>query len=759
MASEQPSLHEKIAYFAQLTALEDDTDGFDALEEQDRLLRARFFHTRSMLPRPQVCEGTTVRENKRLRNQMKTSERRHISEETIRATPQNSRCSRIVDLLGKGDSIIPDSTRPRWDNVSLLKRPEMTDSPSMGSKKRRQDSLKLRPEQEQLFKDLSFYYIPNNDIAPVRRLRINKAREYGASWVPDVVSATHVIVDKGIQYKDVEKAISGKKVKVVSEDYPIDCIRFRAILGASQKKYMVPGQPDQEGGQGEGLGPPSSEKSSNSLRIKAQHRNSRKRDFVPKLGTPSRSVDGTPLVEDSPRVTPVNVDGTREVSQEKVEEKFEGLGGNPEQVMSNVEDELSQYILMMQDLKDLPLDNDDEVFPSATDGIEACSDRGQDRGSSQDEPQETSLVKKHGFGSKHTPFEDRFACNQAGAQDAYRNNPNSRTIEVLQSMANYYDRVNDHWRTTGYRKAITTLKRQASRITTEEEAYQLPHIGRRIAQKIEEIATTNRLQRLEYVQDDPADDALQVFLHIYGVGSKQAQQWVSQGHRTLEDIKSKAKLNPSQWIGVEHFDDLNTKIPRCEVEALGTCVRKAAARIDSQVELIIGGSYRRGSTSSNDIDLIVTKPETESAAQLRPFLHELLRVLERDGFVTAHLASFNGSGGGSIWHGCCVLPKTKGIKDADYRPIWRRIDLLLVPAAEMGGALIYFTGNDIFNRSLRLLASKKGMRLNQRGLYRRGPGGPDRACVTAGELLEGRDERRIFEILGVKWREPHERWC
>ena len=43
----------------------------------------------------------------------------------------------------------------------------------------------------------------------------------------------------------------------------------------------------------------------------------------------------------------------------------------------------------------------------------------------------------------------------------------------------------------------------------------------------------------------------------------------------------------------------------------------------------------------------------------------------------------------------------------------------------MGVALLYFTGNDIFNRNMRLLASKKGMRLNQHMLFKdvmRGPG-------------------------------------
>jgi DNA polymerase/3'-5' exonuclease PolX len=37
----------------------------------------------------------------------------------------------------------------------------------------------------------------------------------------------------------------------------------------------------------------------------------------------------------------------------------------------------------------------------------------------------------------------------------------------------------------------------------------------------------------------------------------------------------------------------------------------------------------------------------------------------------------------------------------------RRIDILSVPRDEMGAALIYFTGNDVFNRYVRGLAHKK----------------------------------------------------
>jgi DNA polymerase IV len=129
-------------------------------------------------------------------------------------------------------------------------------------------------------------------------------------------------------------------------------------------------------------------------------------------------------------------------------------------------------------------------------------------------------------------------------------------------------------------------------------------------------------------------------------------------------------------------------------------------------------------------------------------LDHIIPKLFAMGFLKAELAR-NSSDTGNKWHGCSAI---------DGGP-WRRIDFLLVPWNEMGAALIYFTGNDIFNRSIRLLASRKGMRLNQRGLYKDVLRGKGTGKVTEGELLESKSEKKIFEILGVPWRPPEHRNC
>ena len=352
-------------------------------------------------------------------------------------------------------------------------------------------------------------------------------------------------------------------------------------------------------------------------------------------------------------------------------------------------------------------------------------------------------------------------------------NPNSRTIEVLQEMSDYYDRMNDTWRPIAYRKAIASLRRHAHRVSSYDEALALPHVGQRLALKIEEIAYTNRLRRLENTKSDCNDEVLQKFLAIYGVGFAQASKWVNEGHRSLDDVVKHAQLTKNQKVGITHYEDFNRRIPRAEVEALGSIVTAAARTIDAKLQVFIMGSYRRGATSSGDIDLIITKPSTTLGCLRTIVLEQLIPALFAQGFLQTALAA-SSSQSGSKWHGACVLPSPSSPcpsppandnnNNKNNNP-WRRIDFLMVPDSELGAALIYFTGNDIFNRSIRLLAGKKGMRLNQRGLWKdvlprrviRGASTTTTPTAQMGTLVEARSERRIFDILGVPWREAWER--
>lgn len=611
------------------------------------------------------------------------------------------------------------------------------------AKRKRELSITLVPEQDRVLQGLTFFYIPPDDVAPLRRARITKARGYGAIWTKEFgMDVTHVVVDKALTYQSIVEYLKSafgvdsfpRNIVLVNENYPIDCIQFRSLLDPRQNQYVVTGSPKSvaspainEHGGVEG---PRGEDRGNNLRLEMPLRQ-------------EASAQGKSLEEvSSPRIWMPSEEPGK--VKEIVASPRETSPPNPIRTVRENSDVLDEMIEIALKTKDLPLDDDDESSrpPSAHEP--------QDSDNSDDSRERSP--KKRRKAPKGVVNMENFSCMTGGTGSSSRSNPNATTIESFQELASYYERIRDPWRPMAYRRAITALRKQTKKVVSKDEALLIPHIGESIAEKIQEIAIKGHLRKLDYAKMEPNDLILQTFMKVYGVGLTQAYKWLQQGYRSLEDIKSRARLNQNQRIGIDHYEDFNTRIPRDQMTALGELVTKAVADIDPAVEVIIGGSYRRGAATSGDIDFILSKPGTSSTSDLLPFLNTLITNLTQSGFLVAALAvpsRFSSSpDSGSKWHGACVLPGT---------PIWRRIDFLLVPEPEMGAALIYFTGDDIFNRSMRLLASKRGMRLNQRGLYKDVLRGLGRVKVTDGSLVEGRDERGIFEVLGVPWRPPEQR--
>ncbi|KAL8667425.1 MAG: hypothetical protein Q9202_000641 [Teloschistes flavicans] len=623
-------------------------------------------------------------------------------------------------------------------------------SSSTKRKRKRSLSLELLPDAQQIFQGLRFYFIPNDDVTPARKLRIRKAQERGAIWVKEWTEGiSHVIADKRLTYDDIIKFLKlssmPPNIVVVNEVYPIDCAQYRRLLNPDQPLYHVPGQQQK-------LAPKESpvleSVSEQSLPLKPG-----KRAHVQPSQTPPRTESSE---QGSAAQASVADTTTRPESRPPIQPALKP--GN------QLADALDQAIAETLAVKDLPLDDDEDGnYPASS----MRSDDSSVNNSSEDET--TKPTRKKGPSDKKL-WQQKFSCMSKHTSTDQDNGSesNARTISILQQMSDYYSRTQDHWRTIAYRKAISALKRQTHKITSKEEALTIPGIGTRLADKIEEIVFTDRLRRLENTNVDASDKALQLFLQIYGVGLAQASQWIQQGHRTLEDLTSKATLTRNQKIGIDRFHDFAARIPRKEVERHAKIVRDAITKEDAAIEVIVGGSYRRGAQDSGDVDFIITKPAC-SLETLRVIVFETaIPKLFAANYLKCTLASASShhkaaesGAGGSKWHGAAALPSSP-LSTGNPRALWRRIDFLLVPHEERGAALIYFTGNDIFNRSIRLLARKKGLRLNQRGLWRdvlrEGDGGGG-AKATRGTLVEAGSERRIFEVLGVPWRPPSHRVC
>ena len=331
-------------------------------------------------------------------------------------------------------------------------------------------------------------------------------------------------------------------------------------------------------------------------------------------------------------------------------------------------------------------------------------------------------------------------CAQASTSN--QQNHNQFITEKLQILATSYANSKDQWRALGYKKAIASVKNYHKKLETWEECSSLPFVGERLAKKIWEIVETGHLRRLDHV--DPKQEAINLFVGVWGAGPTTAEAWVSQGLKTLEDLKNHGKLTRQQEIGLKYYDEFLERMPREEAGQIEEVVKNAALEINPGLEAFACGSYRRGKPTCGDVDVIVSHPDGKSHEGV---MTKLLDSLKSSGFLTDDL-TFAENGEHRKYLGVCKLPgeNTKH----------RRLDIIVVPYNEWACSLLYFTGSDYFNRSMRLLAKNNGMSLSEHslntGVVRKGG-----EKIFEGTPLPVFSEKDVFDYLGLEYREPHER--
>lgn len=500
---------------------------------------------------------------------------RSLSDSTVSAKAQNKV---IPDVL-----LPPSSTDPLRRTQNQLAslptlRKTVSDFPkaSAASKlngKRKRDSFILQvPEEQRVFRNLHIFFFPNNDVHPARRMRIAKAVEHGAVWEKDwSARVSHVVLDNTMDLNHLHTFLGLEqlpdRVIVVTEQYAAECLCFKTLLDPLQARFAVKGHLPA------GLKKADSTDSDASLQLKPAGKDVQVRQVK------------TPSMERPVEAVPATIVSTAEDAEDDAEDDAEESDRVPNTSGVPVDNDLDDAIKKARELQHVPLDDEEGEDAS---GRPATSE-GMVSG---DEEPKTGLKLLPKKKSKYHRVQDKFQCMQKHTGDRSETE-NSAVINILQQMAVYYGQMGDEWRIRAYRNAISSLRNHPVKVTTREQALALPNIGERLATKIEEIAFTNRLRRLDNAKAEPNDQVLQTFMGVYGAGLVQASRWVSEGYTTLDGLLQKAKLTQNQRIGIEHYTDFNSRIPREEVAEHGAVVRKALQEIDPAFEVIIGGSYRR----------------------------------------------------------------------------------------------------------------------------------------------------------------------
>ncbi|CAH8326879.1 unnamed protein product [Eruca vesicaria subsp. sativa] len=327
---------------------------------------------------------------------------------------------------------------------------------------------------------------------------------------------------------------------------------------------------------------------------------------------------------------------------------------------------------------------------------------------------------------------------------------NRNITEIFGKLINIYRALGDDRRSFSYYKAIPVIEKFPTKIESVDELKHLPGIGKSLADHIQEIVTTGKLSKLEHFETDEKVRTISLFGEVWGIGPATALKLYEKGHRTLEDLKSEDSLTHAQRLGLKYFDDIRTRIPRQEVQEMEQLLQRVGEEVLPGVDIVCGGSYRRGKATCGDLDIVITHPDGHShKGFLTKFVKRLKEIhfLREDLIFSTHSEEGIGSGV-DTYFGLCTYPGQE---------LRRRIDLKVYPRDIYAFGLIAWTGNDVLNRRLRLLAESKGYRLDDTGLFPATHSSSGNRGGRASASMKLSTEKEVFDFLGFPWLEPHER--
>ena len=296
-----------------------------------------------------------------------------------------------------------------------------------------------------------------------------------------------------------------------------------------------------------------------------------------------------------------------------------------------------------------------------------------------------------------------------------------------------------------YNKAIKAFESTTSPITTTSQALDiLRQAGEKLTKEDPAKPTSSVLKNVAVIirtgtctkasksRADPKTLAVQELTKIPHVGDVKAGELFDTYNVTsVQELRdcapARGSLTDAQSLGLEHFEDLQQRIPRSEMDIWNQLLFAY-----SLGRGVTAGSYRRGNSSSGDVDFLCR-------GNLMTMTYLMQAISNNDDIEV--LGCFGQ--GRTQWQGVMRL------KRRDFKA--RHVDIFCHDTEYFGFALLHSTGSGEFNVNCRKNALDKGLSLSQYGFK------PKQLGLI--EKLEGKasDEAKILEYIGMKYVEPNDR--
>ncbi len=286
------------------------------------------------------------------------------------------------------------------------------------------------------------------------------------------------------------------------------------------------------------------------------------------------------------------------------------------------------------------------------------------------------------------------------------------------------------FRVRAYRRAAMNIESFSRDVaeTSKDELMEIPGIGKDLAGKIEEYVKTGKIQSFEDLKKE-IPESLNVLLSVPSLGPKTAKLLFEKLNikdiDTLEQLAREHKLSGLPGIkekteenimkGIEMVKRGMERNPLGKVLPIANDILEQLESSAPVKNLSIAGSIRRYKDTIKDIDILATSNDPKAVMNVFVHIPQVEDVI------------MQGPTKSSVF-----------IKEGI------QVDLRVVEEESFGAALAYFTGSKAHNVRLREIAVKKGLKINEYGVFR------ERDDKKVG----GEREEDIYDILGLPFIPP-----
>lgn len=317
---------------------------------------------------------------------------------------------------------------------------------------------------------------------------------------------------------------------------------------------------------------------------------------------------------------------------------------------------------------------------------------------------------------------------------------NKGIANVFEEIANILDISGaNFFRVNAYRKAALTILNLPQDLRTQvvqdpNSIEKIPGIGKDLKNKIIELVETGKCQEHEKLKKGFPTGLLDI-LQIRGLGPKKVKAlYMSLAIKNIEELERAANNHL-----IRDLPGMGEKTETEILKAIGEhrqfstqrhYINEAKQEAERYIEYLkecteitkvqYAGSLRRQKETIGDIDILATVKNAEESHQ---------RVMKH--FVA---------------YGEVINIIAEGdTKSSVILQSGIQVDLRVVADKSFGAALHYFTGSKEHNVKIRDLAKKKGLKVNEYGVFK------------DEEMVSGATEEELFEYLGLPYFPPEVR--